>query len=99
MTLLEEGVFLSEIVLQIRIAQRAADRLKATQNNFDQIETWSSIQSFLIASGNVSKIIWPRLKHKERGETLRKLLKVNEDNILRNRKFRNYFEHYDDEIQ
>jgi len=97
---IEDMVFLGEIVLQSKIARRAAERLEATQNNFDNVEVWCSIQSILVAAGNVSKILWPPEKiYKMRGERLRQMLKVQDDNILSDRKFRNHFEHYDSRIQ
>ena len=100
MNILQEMVFISEIVLQSKIAQRAAERLEATHTNFDQVEVWCSIQSILVAAGNVSKILWPiKKEHKMRGEKLRQLLKVESDSILSDRKFRNYFEHYDERIE
>lgn len=99
MGILQEMVFMSEIVLQSKIAQRTANRLEATKENFDNIETWCSIQSILIAAGNVSKILWPNRKYKNRGEKLRKLLNVDNDHLLSDRKFRNHFEHYDERIE
>jgi len=99
MTGLQEMILIGEIVLQSKIAQRAAERLRATHDNFDHVETWCSIQSILVAAGNVSKILWPNEKYKIRGERLRQLLKVEKDNPLSNRKFRNHFEHYDERIE
>src|SRR5258705_13763149 len=98
MTELQEMVFIGEIVLQSKIAQRAAERLQATQKNFDKVEVWCSIQSILVAAGNVSKILWPNQKHKVRGERLRQILKVQKSNLLSDRRFRNHFEHYDERI-
>jgi hypothetical protein len=96
---LQEMVLISEIVLQSEIAQRAAERLHATHDNFDKVEVWCSIQSILVATGNVSKILWPsRKEYKSRGEKLRKMLNVDEHNLLSDRKFRNSFEHYDELI-
>jgi hypothetical protein len=95
----QDMIFISEIVLQSKIAQRASERLKATNSNFDRIEVWCSIQSILVAAGNVSKILWPSNKYKIRGERLRQMLKVEEKNILSSRKFRNHFEHYDERIE
>jgi hypothetical protein len=60
MTELQEMVFIGEIVLQSKIAQRAAERLPDSHNNFDKVEVWCSIQSILVAAGNVSKILWPQ---------------------------------------
>jgi hypothetical protein len=97
---IEDMVFLGEIVLQSKIARRAAERLEATQHNFDNVEVWCSIQSILVTAGNVSKILWPsNKKYKMRGERLRQMLKVQDDNILSDRKFRNHFEHYDSRIE
>lgn len=96
---LQEMILIGEIVLQSKIAQRAAERLRATHDDFDHVETWCSIQSILVASGNVSKILWASEKYKLRGEKLRQLLKVEKDNPLSSRKFRNnFFEHYDERI-
>ena len=88
-------VFIGEIVLQVKIAQGAFKRLHATN---DKIETWSSIQSILIATANVSKILWPSEKHESRGEQLRMLLSVEKTSLLSDRRFRNHFEHYDERI-
>lgn len=96
----EELFFLDEIVLQVKIARKAVERLETTKTTFDKIEVWGSIQSILVTAGNVSKILWPSdNKYKSRGERLRQLLKIDEDNILSNRKFRNHFEHYDSRIE
>ena len=92
--------YLSEIVFQIKIAQRAADRLPVDPGNFDQIEVWCSIQSILVATGNVSKILWPvSKKSQDRGEKLRELLSIDENNIIADRSFRDHFEHYDERIE
>ena len=96
---LQEMILIDEIVLQSKIAQRAAERLRATHEDFDHVETWCSIQSILVAVGNVSKVLWPNEKYKIRGETLRQLLEVENNNPLSSRKFRNHFEHYDERIE
>lgn len=93
-------IFLGEIVLQSKIAQRAADQLQAANESFDHTEIWGSIQSILIATGNVSKILWPNKKYEKRGKRLRQILKVQKNNSLYNRKFRNhFFEHYDELVE
>lgn len=97
---IEDMIFFGEIVLQAKIARRAAERLEATHDNFDNVEVWCSIQSILVAAGNVSKVLWPSdKKYKMRGERLRQILKVKDENILSDRKFRNHFEHYDSRIE
>ncbi len=92
---LQEMVLIGEIVLQSKIARRAAERLESPDG---YVDTWSSIQSILVATANVSKILWPKTKYKARGERLRQMLRIENSNILCNRKFRNYFEHYDEQV-
>jgi hypothetical protein len=95
----KDSIFLGEIVLQSKIAFRANERLEATNDSFDNLEVWCSIQSILVCAANVSKILWPTYKkHEKRGERLRKTLKVEANNPLSNREFRNHFEHYDSRI-
>jgi hypothetical protein len=96
----KEMVLISEIVLQSKIAQRANERLQATHESFDRLEVWCSIQSILVATGNISKVLKPISKnHAARGERLRQLLKVDDSNPLLDRTFRNYIEHYDERIE
>ncbi len=95
-----EMAFISEIILQSKIAQKAATRLQDANDNLDTIEVWGAIQSILVATGNISKILWPSEKaYHERGEKLRQILKVEKDNLLSKRRFRNIFEHYDSQLE
>ena len=97
---LREMVLLCEVGFQSQIAIRAWERLKTTENNTDRLEVWSSIQTILIATGIVSRILWPTGKKNEnRGKVLRQILKLNDDNILADRTFRNHFEHYEERIE
>ena len=87
---------IGEIVNQAKFAERAADQLAKSS---DSVEVWGSIQSLLVAAGNVSKILWPvKNQHVARGKHLRELLGVEDDNLLSDRTFRNHFEHYDERI-
>jgi len=94
---LAEQVFIGEIVLQSKLAEKAADQLAKSS---DSVEVWGSIQSILVAAANVSKILWPsRKQYKARGWQLRELLGVDDNNLLSSRTFRNHFEHYDERIE
>jgi hypothetical protein len=97
---IEESVLVSEIAFQIRIALNANKRLKSAVEKGDKIEIWGSIQSILVSSANVSKILWPpaKSKYKMNSAKLRKVLQINDNDILSNRDFRNSFEHYDDRL-
>ncbi|WP_367330713.1 hypothetical protein [Sphingobacterium multivorum] len=99
MTGLQQMILIGEIALQSQIAKKAAERLLATHDVFDNVETLCSIQSILVAAGNVSKILWPSQKYKLRGQKLRELLGVEDNNPLASRKFRNHFEHYDERVE
>jgi hypothetical protein len=95
-----EMAFVGEIVLQTKIAKKAAERLELANDNLDNIEVWGAIQSILVATGNVSKILWPTAKaNQKRGEMLRQILGVKIDSLLSERTFRNHFEHYDSRIE
>jgi hypothetical protein len=97
---LAEMVFISEVVKQANIAKRASERLCAINDSFDALEVWCSIQSILVAAGNVSKILWPSRKISiPRGEALRALLSIDDQSLLSDRKLRNHFEHYDERIE
>jgi hypothetical protein len=62
---------------------------------------WFSVQAFLVAAGNISKLLWPPGKTilPERGPELRASLEVEEDSPLKPRTFRNHFEHFDDRLE
>lgn len=93
---LDEQVLISEIVMQSKFAEKAADQLAKSS---DTIEVWGSIQSILVAVANVSKILWPSSKrYMSRGKQLRELLGIDDNNLLSDRTFRNHFEHYDERI-
>jgi hypothetical protein len=94
---LAEMALIQEIVAQSKFAKNAAAQLAKTS---DSVEAWGSIQSILVATANVSKILWPaRKQYMARGKQLRALLGVDDDNLLSDRSFRNHFEHYDERIE
>ncbi len=97
---IQDMIYVDEIELQSSIIRRSVEHLQVANENFDHVGIWGSLQSILIASGNISKILWPNKKYQERGERLRKMLKVEKNNPLNNRKFRNlFFEHYDEMVE
>lgn len=52
---LQEMTFISEILLQSRIAQLSAERLQTANKDLNKDEVWGSIQSILVSTGNISK--------------------------------------------
>lgn len=61
---------------------------------------WYSIHGFLVATGNVSKLLWPpRSRKRERGTELRASLSVEENSCLQARDLRDNFEHYDERLE
>jgi len=66
----------------------------------DMDRIWHAIQAFLVAAGNVSKLLWPaKASASNRGEELRLVLTVVDDSILSPRTFRNHFEHFDERLE
>jgi len=76
--------------------------------NTDELDRfWYSIQAFLLAISNVSKILWPSAPlgselppdMSSRREHLRNSLSIEQSSPLKPRKFRNYPQHYDMELE
>lgn len=77
-------------------AMEEYERVKATAEE----RLWYSVQAFLVAAGNISKLLWPSYRKgeeriPERGDELKASLAVEEDSPLAPRTFRNHFEHFD----
>jgi len=63
-------------------------------NNFGNIMDfiWYSIHSFLISTGNLSKLFWPpKNDYKWRGQKLRAIFSVEDTSPLNSRTLRNHF--------
>jgi len=97
-------IFQTEVERQCKFALIAAQDLDRALHTLENDRIWYSVQSFLVAVGNVSKLLWPikkedKLKLRERGKELRTSLSVGNDSPLRPRTFRNYFEHFDEGLE
>jgi hypothetical protein len=93
-------VFLIEIERQTGFALIAALDLNVALKSENVDRIWYSVQSLLIAAGNVSKLLWPSsCTVPKRGEELRSILKVPDSSPLQPRKFRNHFEHFDERLE
>ena len=64
---------------------------------------WLSVESFLITVANISKILWPSpqcgIEVSSRRKALRTLLSVDDSSPIKEKEFRNHFEHYDSRIE
>ena len=94
-----QKIFVGEIERQCRFAHIAAIELREAIARQDTDRVWFAVQSLLIAAGNVSKLLWPKRKYSTRGQTLRRVLAVEESSPLRSRTFRNHFEHFDERLE
>jgi hypothetical protein len=102
-------IFQGEVVKQCRYAILAIEDLENAlkgmneqklTTSYGMSRIWFSIQAFLVATGNLSKLLWPPAPHiPERGTELRASLSVDEDSCLQPRTFRNHFEHYDERLE
>jgi hypothetical protein len=94
-------IYISEIETQCKYAEFALSDLDdcLSGRNNDIRRFWYSMQSFLIAAANISKILWPDRRASERGAALRAILSIGDDSPIKSRLFRNHFEHYDERIQ
>jgi hypothetical protein len=92
-------IFQREIKLQCEFAVMAYNDLVealATQNS-DRL--WYSVQSFLAATGNISKLLFSTSDLPKRAIDLRQSLSVSDNSPLASREFRNCFEHFDARLE
>jgi hypothetical protein len=75
-------------------------------NEEDNEIFWYSMQAFLSAVANVSKLLWGSgtseakgREAKERRRPLRESLNVDDDSPLKSRAFRNHFDHFDERLE
>jgi hypothetical protein len=100
-------IFLGQIVKQADFGLMAAvDLQNAAGPNGDMDRVWYSVQSFLVAAANVSKLIWPAYSKRyddqrlsDREERLRELLDSDSLAALREKDIRNDFEHFDARVE
>ena len=92
-------VFRFEISRQCQFADIAWKYISLALRSNDINLLWYSIQSFLGAAANISKILWPSAKQREmRGAELRSQLRVPDGAPLEYRGIRNHFEHFDERL-
>lgn len=95
--------FAAEVRRQCAYGELAATDIERALTEQDADRLWSGIHSYLVAVGNVSKLLWPEVGRKgtekpgqkPRGLIMRAVLNVPEDSPLKQREFRDIWEHYD----
>jgi hypothetical protein len=65
---------------------------------------WFCIQSLLVSVANLSKLLWPTKQNSSNfsqrlRQELRISLEIEEGSVLKSKKFRNYFEHFDEYLE
>jgi hypothetical protein len=101
--------FQLEVVRQCRWAILAIEDLEEAlkgltsgklAHEYGMSRLWMSIQTFLVAVGNISKLLWPSQPQlPDRGPDLRASLGVGDTSCLKTRTFRNHFEHFDERLE
>jgi len=93
-------IFQREIERQCRFAIIAVQDLEKALQVPGMDRIWYSIQSFLVAAGNVSTLLWPPSAHiPDRAKELKNSLGVDDSSPLAPRTFRNHFEHFDERLE
>ncbi len=93
-------IFQRETERQCRFAIMAIEDIQKELQATGVDRIWYSVQAFLVAAGNLSKLLWP--KHPripDRAEELKSSLGVDKSSPLAPRTFRNHFEHFDERIE
>jgi hypothetical protein len=94
-------LFLREIRQQCEFAIYDYKEITQAIREGDNYKLFHSLQSFLIAAANISKIFWPIRDnyYSQRGQELGNLLSIDENNSpFKTRDPRNIFEHFDEKI-
>jgi len=93
-------LFLFELKRQSKFAIIAYSDIQQSLTSHDIDRIWYSIQSFLVAVGNISKILWGTDDAiRNRRTDLRQLLLIDDSSVLNSRRFRNHFEHFDERLE
>ncbi len=94
------SIFQREIERQYRFAIITFQDLQKKLQARDIDRIWYSIQSFLVAAGNVSKLLWPPSAHiPNRAKELKNSLGMDDSSPLAPRIFRNHLEHFDERLE
>jgi len=104
-----EQAFIREINCQCEFALAAYARMLESVALSMPLGVFCWVQSFLVAAANVSKIFQPSPAHRrpkqfkqqcqKRGEELRVRFGIDQASPILDRKLRDRFEHYDEDIQ
>ena len=93
-------IFQREVERQCKFAILASWDINRALKAHDMNRIWYSVQGFLVAAGNISKLLWPPdSKYRKRGVNLRKSLSIPPNSPLKPRIFRNHFEHFDERLE
>jgi hypothetical protein len=97
-----EDALRKEIIGQCKFIMMAKNKIENAIPLHDDMLIWYNIQNLLVAAANISKVLSPDPKKKRfnlRGEEIRRLVNVTDDSPILDRKCRNYFEHFDENIE
>lgn len=99
---MENRLFCCEILRQIELVSIAFENLKLDLSNSGIDIVWYHVQSFLVSTANISKILYSSPSSKQasndRSKRLRDYIGLSDESCLANTKIRNCFEHYDEKL-
>jgi hypothetical protein len=97
-----EDIFVGEVATQCGFIVAAAEAVNEALRNPTagrQLTIWRELQTIVISSANVSKLLWgSKGRYEAERSNLRKRLGVPDDSALRDPDLRNDFEHFDERI-
>lgn len=96
----------SDNVIEALFSRFEKDRDAGVKSELPTTALLGEMQNITIHAGSISRFLWPSPtkdkemseSHKIRGETLRKVLDVNDNSPLKNRGLRNAIEHFDERL-
>lgn len=92
-------VFLIEIEHQCDYALYATREMQKALDRWDSKTFWFYSQAFLVSTANISKLLWGTNSQTYFDRTiLREALGISNSSVLKSRKVRNSFEHFDERL-
>src|SRR3712207_5569598 len=94
-------VFQMEVAMQCRFALMAYNEVRTALLQGDDNRVWFALQALLVASSNVSKLLWPiKQMYSKQRAVLRATLGIDDTSALKPPcTLRDHLEHFDEQLE
>ena len=93
-----EFIYVSEVSRQCRYALACFEAMKSAYKEDRVDDVFRNLDGLVGHAARLSLLFWPTQGDQDRGEYLRDLFGIKEDNVLANRGLRNDLQHFDERL-